>query len=123
MLSQSGEQDQGPGHCDGHADAGGDLRERHQLHPVGHRQHRNVAGVALAAVAGVHDRRPDRVHAEPASDKNQAAIKAVTIEMITAMFSGVIAATSMSDVVIETPMAKRSGYVTVVENNCPRCGL
>ena len=46
------------------ADAGSDLCEGHQMQSIGGRQARDVAGAALAAVAGVHDRRFDRVHAQ-----------------------------------------------------------
>src|SRR4029077_15130291 len=78
-LSQLGEKDQRQRHGNRTADAIGDLRERHQLHAVGRGQDRNVAGTALAAVAGIYDRRLDWVHAEPAPDKEPVAIKVATV--------------------------------------------
>ncbi len=56
-------------HGDGAADARRDLCEGHELHPVGSGQDGDVAGAALAAVAGVDDGGLDRIHVEPAPDQ------------------------------------------------------
>ena len=68
-LGQLRQEDQRQGDRDRAADAGSDLREGHQLQSIGGRQDRNIASAALAAVAGGHDRRIDRVHAQQPPDE------------------------------------------------------
>jgi hypothetical protein len=56
-LNQSRQQYQYKGNGDGPADAGRDLREWHELHPVRRREYGNVAGAALPAMAGINNGR------------------------------------------------------------------
>src|ERR1700685_4011624 len=61
-------------HSDGQgtADAGGDLRKRHQLHPIGRGEDGDIAGAALSTVAGGGDGRVDRILFHPAPDEKSA---------------------------------------------------
>src|SRR6516164_5669490 len=69
-LFEVTQQHQNHRYGNGTADAGCNLSKRHELHPVGRRQNRDVAGAALPAVACVNDRGFDRVHLhEAANDK------------------------------------------------------
>src|ERR1700751_2133930 len=69
-LFQVTQQHQNHRHGNSPPDAGCNLSKRHELHPVGRRQNRDVASAALPAVACIHDRGFDRVHLhEAANDK------------------------------------------------------
>ena len=68
LLSHSRQDDQHDGHGNRSSNPRRDLRERHELHPVGRRQDGDVSGASLSAMTGIHDRYIDRIHVQEACD-------------------------------------------------------
>lgn len=91
------------------ADAGSDLRERHQAHAVAGGQDRHIAGAALPALATGNNRHIDRVHPYLFTNQKPVATSAETVLTITSRLVKVKAFTSSCHGVIATPTAKRIG--------------
>lgn len=91
------------------ADAGSDLRERHQAHAVAGGQDRHIAGATLPALATGNNRHIDRVHPYLLPTRKPVATSAETVLTITSRLVKVKAFTSSCHGVIATPTAKRIG--------------